>query len=85
MSRNSGEERISDMSKALKCDRCGSFYIPDDSHQKRNRVSFFKFNYDNVSYSDRVQLDLCPRCADRLESWLDRPSGLTSIASNIVN
>lgn len=61
------------MSKALKCDRCGSFYIPDESHQKRNRVSFYNFDYDNVSYSDRVQLDLCPKCADRLESWLDRP------------
>ena len=61
------------MSKALKCDRCGSFYIPDDSHQKRNRVIFDNFDYDNACSTDGRWLDLCPRCSDRLESWLDRP------------
>ena len=72
MSQNSGEERISDMSKALKCDRCGSFYIPDDSHRNRNRVNFHSFDYDNMSYTNGRWLDLCPRCSDRLESWLER-------------
>lgn len=58
------------MARALKCDRCGDFYIPDDSH--RNRLNFSNYDYDGV-YDNVSWLDLCPRCADRLESWLDSP------------
>lgn len=65
------------MSKALKCDRCGDFYIPDDSYQnrnwKRNRLNFFNYNYDGQSVGNSKYFDLCPRCADQLQSWLDRP------------
>lgn len=61
------------MSKALKCDRCGNFYIPDDSHQNRNRLKFFNCDYDTGTCSNSKYFDLCPRCADLLESWLDRP------------
>ena len=60
------------MSKALKCDRCGDFYIPDDSH--RNRLSFFNYDYDDGIYDNCSWLDLCPGCADLLESWLERPT-----------
>ena len=58
------------MARALKCDRCGDFYIPDDSH--RNRLNFSNYDYDGI-YDNSTWLDLCPRCADRLESWLERP------------
>lgn len=63
------------MSKALKCDRCGDFYIPDNSQQnwKRNRLKFFIHDYDAQSVANIKYFDLCPRCADRLESWLDSP------------
>lgn len=59
------------MARALKCDRCGDFYIPDDSH--RNRINFSNYDYDDGIYDNISWLDLCPRCADRLESWLDSP------------
>ena len=59
------------MARALKCDRCGDFYIPDDSHQ--NRLSFFNYDYDDGIYDNCSWLDLCPRCANQLESWLERP------------
>ena len=58
------------MARAMKCDRCGDFYIPDDSH--RNRLNFSNYDYDGI-YDNVSWLDLCPRCADRLESWLDSP------------
>lgn len=63
------------MARALKCDRCGNFYIPDNSQQNwnRNRLKFFIYDYDGQSVANSKYFDLCPRCADLLESWLDRP------------
>lgn len=61
------------MARALKCDRCGVFYIPDDSHRNRNRLNFSNYDYDDGIYDNVSWLDLCPRCADRLERWLERP------------
>lgn len=61
------------MSKALKCDRCGDFYIPYNSDTNPNQVVFYSFDYDSQTFANSKYFDLCPRCADRFESWLERP------------
>lgn len=50
---------------ARKCDRCGSFYIP---------------NYSTIMYTINkktlfdVQIDLCPKCHDDLIKFMTKPN-----------
>ena len=50
---------------ARKCDRCGSFYIPDDS--MRTYMVSKKSLFD-------TQVDLCPECHDDLIAFMAKPN-----------
>ena len=53
------------MSKANKCDRCGTFY-------EHNREVYLHKHYmykDNHPCGD-TRIDLCPNCQAELEKWL---------------
>ncbi len=58
------------MSKALKCDRCGKFFIIEDLKEKHDGDK----EYYYLSRSSRKSLDrpydLCPDCYDQLRSWM---------------
>lgn len=50
---------------ARKCDRCGSFYIPDDSTRTYtvNKKALFD-----------IRIDLCPECHDDLIKFMAKPN-----------
>ncbi len=51
------------MAKALKCDRCGSFYsLLTDFRKYRIRESEL--------YKDEKYVDLCPDCYETFTKWL---------------
>lgn len=49
---------------ARKCDRCGSFYIPDDSMRT--------YTVSKKSLFD-TEIDLCPECHNNLISFMANP------------
>lgn len=49
---------------ARKCDRCGSFYIPEDN--MRTYIVSKKPFFD-------IQIDLCPECHDDLSTFMKNP------------
>ena len=50
---------------ARKCDRCGSFYIPDD----RTRM----YTINKKALFD-TPIDLCPECHDDLIKFMTKPN-----------
>lgn len=50
---------------ARKCDRCGSFYIPDESMRM--------YTVSKKSLVD-IQIDLCPECHDDLITFMAKPN-----------
>lgn len=42
--------------KALKCDRCGGFYVSDGG---------------KIRVNNEATLDLCPECCEQLKEWLN--------------
>lgn len=61
------------MSLARKCDRCGSFYIPEP--RKSNREAFNAINLVNRTFGDATYsngtYDLCPNCLNSFLEWLN--------------
>lgn len=57
------------MSKALKCDRCGTFYEPYGKKQsngsKATRIEFCVETYGYGSYNT-IEYDLCQKCMKEL-------------------
>lgn len=61
------------MSLARKCDRCGSFYIPESRRSREdgfNAINLANRTLDNATYSKRTY-DLCPNCSNSLLDWLN--------------
>lgn len=64
------------MSKALKCDICGSFYdgIPSLGSMKKttrpNRLSIY-YRSDNGNTTDDCFLDICPDCYAAIKKTID--------------
>lgn len=50
---------------ARKCDRCGSFYIPEDNMRT--------YIVSKKSFID-TQIDLCPECHDDLITFMANPN-----------
>lgn len=50
---------------ARKCDRCGSFYIPND------RTRMYTINKKAVF---DIPIDLCPECHDDLIKFMTKPN-----------
>lgn len=72
------------MSKAYKCDRCGSYFTDEDigedwSYQHpRDTEKAFDTVYLCACNGKRVAIDLCPVCAKELDDWLNvfnKPAG----------
>lgn len=61
------------MSLARKCDRCGSFYIPES--RKSNRETFNAINLVNRTFGDATYsngtYDLCPNCLNSFLEWFN--------------
>lgn len=59
------------MSKALKCDRCGKFFEHKDMEEKcgeRERVYYIRTSFFDAPNS---VIDLCPECYGKLEKWME--------------
>lgn len=57
------------MSKALKCDRCGSYYQLDISKEEDNFGSMALI-VDRVNIRTNAIYDLCRECRKELNEWL---------------
>ncbi len=53
------------MSDAKRCDRCGRYF---DAEGEGRTVAAYPVGCR--SSRERTEDDLCPRCADRFESWM---------------
>lgn len=72
------------MSIACKCERCGEFYIPNQSDEACppnqpnpctfNAVTLNRKNYekDSLSYVGFSRMDICPACAYSFVKWWTR-------------
>lgn len=61
------------MALARKCDRCGSFYIPEprkSNREKFNAINLINRTLGEATYSNGTY-DLCPNCSDSLINWLN--------------
>lgn len=61
------------MSRAYRCDRCGSYYMKNDNGGSRPVVGLFDRMplYDiSLNGSNADKIELCPDCANKLYSWL---------------
>lgn len=69
------------MAEALKCDRCGVFYIPKDMYQMEendefsgNYLSGFRYNVitkNGTQYTHDEDIDLCCSCAKKLLNFMN--------------
>lgn len=62
------------MSRARKCDRCGTLYEPkgiklDSRGSSFNAVQLIDIDLDN-KYFTRCIKDLCPECLESFKAWL---------------
>lgn len=59
------------MANAKRCDRCGKFYMNDDSRFKSRGiyVDYISLISKNGSVIDKY--DLCNNCLEHLVKWLD--------------
>ena len=67
------------MSKAAKCDRCGSFYLRDRATESSVISTDAKHAFQELELSYRdcngfshtaIRYDLCPECRKKLKAWL---------------
>ena len=61
------------MSLARKCDRCGSFYIPEPRRSNReqcNAINLVNRTFGDATYSNGTY-DLCPNCLNSFLNWLN--------------
>lgn len=56
------------MSRALKCDRCGSYYQLDISNKEDNFAAMALI--DSYNMRTDVRYDLCRECRSELNEWL---------------
>lgn len=54
---------------ALRCDRCGEFYIPSVGND-RNRMEFYYHSYRSNTSDKGCPYDLCPECSKELADWI---------------
>lgn len=61
--------------KALQCDRCGKFYIPDKKKNK-NSAMLEGINIERIGITDGYDIgydgrmfDICPKCAKSFVLW----------------
>ena len=64
------------MSKALKCDRCGYFYRPDEEEKETVFIPRIAWRNAKSVKEQKVtrgmdEIDLCPRCAEDLQLFLE--------------
>lgn len=61
------------MSLARKCDRCGSFYIPESRRADGEYFNALTLMYRKLNDSCYANgtYDLCPNCSDSLINWLN--------------
>lgn len=59
---------------AKKCDRCGSFYQPEDWEQGdivvKKRIKKYESIFFNEYYFIDDDIDLCPGCSAFIKDWL---------------
>ena len=56
------------------CDRCGEHYIPrklEILRQKVNGIMIIDRDNNNSCYSCKEVLDLCPKCLESFDQWLN--------------
>lgn len=63
------------MSKALRCDRCGAYYRPDEEERETiyiPRVAWRDAQSTKIQKTSRAyeDLDLCPECAEDFEYFM---------------
>lgn len=57
------------MAQATKCDRCGKFF--DHHKDKKSTISFTGYDRENKYYIESEKFDLCPKCIESLEKWMN--------------
>ncbi len=62
---------------AKKCDRCGEYYdkyhnLSQIGKAKVNGIILADYDDDDKTYSNRKDIDLCPRCLNDFESWMTK-------------
>lgn len=78
------------MAKALKCDICGSFYIPKFSLSSQNlneqysrKLILATFTGDDrISYDTTTMFDICPECTEKIVKWIKEGNLCSNNTSN---
>lgn len=59
-----------------KCDRCGSFYQPEDWEQGdiviKKRIKKYESIFFNEYYFIDYDIDLCPGCRSYIKDWITK-------------
>lgn len=64
------------MSKAIKCDRCGNYYIPSEEENETAFIPRIAWRNAKSIRDQKVtrsmdEIDLCPCCADAFQLFLE--------------
>lgn len=59
------------MANAKKCDRCGTYYDMGDFGVTKSGSSTTGISFNNVNLHAFAHIDLCKRCIDKIELFLD--------------
>ena len=59
------------MAKALKCDRCGKFYIDKAKWEHGDVRSLITMSISPMGSSKEIWWDICPDCNEKLYNWLN--------------
>lgn len=64
------------MSKAIKCDRCGNYYIPSEEENETAFIPRIAWRNAKSIRDQKVtrsmdEIDLCPYCAEDFQLFLD--------------
>ena len=65
------------MSKAYRCDRCGTYYTYDDfdaeymiKHPREEKPGY-DYVYLAAKVKNPIKVDLCPKCTKAINKWLN--------------